>query len=118
MKTKMIKVSEATNTQLDWLVAKCRGILQEWANDAGTGRVLRAPSYCRPTTDRAQAMELVESEGVCLRRGHSGWWFAYQLTVNDEEVFLVLSATLLVAVARCYVASKLGENVEVPDDLT
>jgi len=119
-----IKTSELTGAALDWAVAVCLGAVWQpksvrasffiWPG-APVKYSAHAPRY---STDWAQGGPIIEREGICLRRGHSGWWIAYSLNVNDEEQFVVVSPTPLIAAMRCYVASKLGDEVEVPEELT
>jgi hypothetical protein len=65
----------------------------------------------------AQGGPIIEREGICLKKGHSGWWIAKLLDVNDEEHFVTVAPTPLVAAMRCYVASKLGNEVDIPKEL-
>ena len=57
---------------------------------------------------------IIEREGICLKK-HTAWpyWLAY-----IEGNNLAQGPTPLIAAMRCYVTSKLGEEVEVPDELT
>lgn len=124
---KTIKVSEATNTQLDWLVARCEGLVP--SDYGATYNSWRAPKY---TTDWNQIGPIVDRERMTIRpaylvgtaesgeevQQHKGWaahpppkhyWQTPPWGAHGE--------TLLIAAARCYVASKLGETVEVPGEL-
>ena len=137
---KTIRVSEATNTQLDWLVAKC------WYTDRRTElgvlghaafAVERAPGsgdHCTgwmlftPTTDPAQMWPIIDREGIGVKRirpvEHYGRiythavWEAETRRRNGIREQYQLGPTSLIAAARCYVASKLGGTVEVPEELT
>jgi hypothetical protein len=122
-----IKVSEATNIQLDWLVAKCEGkglcILRPDLLAAG----LVSP---RPyTTDPSQMQPIMERELLATlpyfysagyHHPNGLWvWRAYVLGPNNlDDTCEHEGPTPLVAAARCYVASKLGETVEVPEELS
>lgn len=124
---KTIKVSEATNTQLDWLVAKCENGNPELYG--GTVHIAGPRSLFEPTTDWSQMGPIIEREGIDVFTSYEGsriegsfaektGWAARQHTyggpLNPKRF---LGRTSLIAAARCYVASKLGETVEVPEEL-
>ena len=112
------KTSELTGAALDWAVAKCEdknGVL----HDDGITRciVIAAPSGVykgryTPTVNWAQGGPIIELEGITLRCGLHGW-------DAELEEFDAIShgLTPLIAAMRCYVASKLGDEVEVPEEL-
>ena len=122
---KRIKVSEATEIQLDWLVAKCEH--QFWRKEVVivAGGVMRMPTskfhtprWLNYSTDWAQGGALIERERITLDLYESGEWLA-QIWGDDiaDSDFDECGPTPLIAVCRCYVASKLGDVVEVPDEL-
>lgn len=59
-----------------------------------------------PSTDWSQAGPIIEKYGICTRQGHSGWWSAYKLSINDDEEFMVVRRTLLDAAMSCFVKSQ------------
>ena len=101
-----IKVSEASGVRLDWLVGAAYWHPEKTGNEA--------PLFS-PTTDWAEGGPIIERErlivGPCLVKGRS--WFA---EYGDEHA-KGLGPTPLVAAMRCYCCSKLGDEVEVPDEL-
>ena len=109
---KTINVSEATNTQLDWLVAKCEGLLP---HDAWVkyGAVWWKDYVYSPTTDWSQMGPIIERERTQTRPMRGTEWEAYAGLYGGSGS----GPTPLIAAARCYVMSKLGETVEVPDEL-
>ena len=115
-----IKTSEATNTQIDWLVAKCEGL--EIYFDDGVVCLKGQPfdsngHYWLPTQKWAQGGQIIKREHISLIAPHDDIdvWEAYHPTrVHDESY----GPTPLIAAMRCYVASKLGDEVEIPEDLT
>ena len=135
MNMKTIKVAEATNTQLDWLVAKCEGAKdirfrgEYWIvtdTDGGWEYLANLPY----STDPSLMWPIIEREGIDVFTSYEGsriegsfaektGWAARRHThggpLNPKRF---LGPTSLIAAARCYVASKLGENVEVPEELT
>ena len=120
-----MKTSELSGAALDWAVAKCEGF--DWYIDvkptaygpkpfvfAENGEV----SYkFQPTTNWSHGGPIIEREGMSLaRRGDydfSPWGAVLKDFEFDEE-----GTTPLIAAMRCYVASKLGDEVEIPNELT
>lgn len=120
-----IKVSEATGVQLDWLVAKCEG-KNGILHDDGITRciVIAAASGVykgtfKPTINWALGGPIIERESICLEeRKRMGVWLAYTRCLQTSESNLMnYGSTPLIAVMRCFVTSKLGNEVEVPNEL-
>jgi hypothetical protein len=141
-----MKTSELTGAALDWAVAKCEGrtikpdpmgngdgsywIWEETPSPKG-GIIPSKSVYWRigygyaPSTNWSQGGPIIEREGICLRKEPDGsGWYA----VTDGKNFLdgrccAAGAsdgggdTPLIAAMRCYVASKLGDEVEIPKEL-
>ena len=113
---KTIRVSEATSTQLDWLVAKCEGVNEE------TFRLYYEPteptdydSHGYPefhySTIWAQMGPIIEREHIGLLPSGNAYY------ERNGGTYFSYGETPLIAAARCYVMSKLGEEVEVPGEL-
>ncbi len=106
-----IKVSEATGIVLDWMVAKCEGdSLDEFAEyyDTGWGEGWH---YSK---DWTQGGPIIEREKIATNFSvKRDCWFAENFMETDAES----GTTPLEAAMRCYVASKLGGEVEVPEEL-
>jgi len=64
-----------------------------------------------PSTDWAQGGPIIEREKMTLEWTGEDW-MAY--IRHDEEYF---GPTPLIAAMRCYVASKMGDEVELPNEL-
>jgi hypothetical protein len=114
---KTIKVSEATPLQLNWLVAKCEDITWWAAEDPRNGLFTdreRTAAYS-PSNDWSQGGPIVERYGVQLyvEEDHSRW-----TATRWGYAGCQYGPTPLVAAMRCYVASKLGDEVEIPEELT
>ncbi|HAH86050.1 MAG TPA: hypothetical protein DCL60_01610 [Armatimonadetes bacterium] len=114
---KTIKVSEATNTQLDWLVAKCENGNPELYG--GTVHIAGPRSHFEPTTDWSQMGPIIEREKIDLLGSatKNAWVASAARSKLVGWRLLAEGPTSLIAAARCYVASKLGETVEVPEEL-
>lgn len=114
-----IKVSEATDNQLIWLVAKCLG--HQWRNTEQGTQYSPAKTQCwqwwRPTTDWAQGGPIIEGEQISLMHDNDGTWRAEKENSEGDTEWFESGPTPLIAAIRCYVVSKLGDKVEVPEEL-
>lgn len=111
-----IKTSDATPEQLNWLVAKLVGDHYVWWSKEGRPferTVDDVDPWFEPSTDPAQAWPIIDREGIGFYKANSTKWWAhpYGGEYNAE------GTTSLIAAMRCYVASKLGDEVDVPEDL-
>ena len=101
-----MKTSELTGAALDWAVAKCEGA------------IYHGPAWTRYGTDWAQGGPIIEREEISVERrmpcmkdeqwGAQGW----KAVQNFHK-----GPTPLIAAMRCYVASKLGDDVTLPPEL-
>lgn len=134
---KTIYVYKATNTQLDWLVARIEGLPLEldpmgfrrvapdspqagwwvWPGSPQAGQALMVGHDYSPSTNPAQMHQIAEREKidrVWQAGGRGDVWTAY---LGEHDEYAQDGETSLIAAARCYVASQLGEAVEIPEDL-
>lgn len=112
-----MKTSELQGAALDWAVAKCKG--EEIENYGSFGvAVIATRSMYSPSTDWSQGGPIIERESISIERKHDGWWMAScKYHYADDPMYLVLGDTPLIAAMRCYVASKLGDEVDIPECL-
>jgi hypothetical protein len=111
-----IKTANLTGPALDWAVAKCEGWDKYLENDLPV-RYADADGQdiaWGPSTDWPQGGPIIEREGVRLHHSHNGAWWAGP---ESDPHRPVSGPTPLIAAMRCFVASKLGEEVDVPDVL-
>jgi hypothetical protein len=94
-----MKTNELTGAALDWAVAKC---------EVGADFIGEIDDPHFYSTDWAQGGAIIEREGIALIPG----WTA------ERPGFSADGETALIAAMRCYVASKLGDEVEIPSELT
>jgi hypothetical protein len=125
-----VRVSDATSSQLNWLVAKCEGELypqghvrligyQTMYISPGAHEVQDSWHQYSPSTDWAQGGPIIERECIELRYHAvvvAGIWYRDGIGI-DECTHKAIDPTPLIAAMRCLVLSKLGEEVEVPDGL-
>jgi hypothetical protein len=100
-----MKTSELTGAALNWAVAKANGNFGDFGVDGFS-----------PSTDWAQGGPIIEREGINIIQ--SGSWFAEMDADHSGGVIHAEGDTPLIAAMRCYVASKLGDEVEIPEELT
>lgn len=122
-----MKTSELTGAALDWAVAKCEGydcqfddsVLGAWLiPQEGYLHDEKPLSSMRYSTNWAQSGSIIEREGMhvdCLRQGASPVWEAWPYVGGTK--FIQQGTTPLIAAMRCYVASKLGDEIEIPKEL-
>ena len=112
-----MKTAELTGAALDWAVCKAKGEYQ-CPVDEYTAAWMANRRY---STDWLLGGLIIEREGINL--GHNTFhytrWEAWTPAPEQERGEAVaLGPTPLIAAMRCYVASKLGDEVEVPEELT
>jgi len=108
---KFMKTSELTGAALNWAVAKCQpdDTLSVYF-DEDTGEPLCHDDWpdnqeFKPSSDWAQGGPIIEREGIDIYQ--SGVWVAEMDGKHTTE-----GPTPLIAAMRCYVAGKLGDDVE------
>ena len=109
-----MKTSELTGTALDWAVAKCEGWpLDIWFDEDQLPMVRddEVPEY-KPSTDWSQGGPIIEREELSRLScyNHNEWGCL------NGDIFCE-GPTPLIAAMRCYVTSKLGDEIEVPEEL-
>jgi len=114
-----IKTTDLLGRPLDWAVARIEGERNSKLDETGKLILLDASElgYYRPSTNWSQGGPIIERENIGIREPHNtpGLWYARVNT--DVTVFLKSGPTPLVAAMRCYVASKLGDEVEIFKEL-
>ncbi len=118
-----VKTSNLSGRALDWAVAYAYygdGVVKL---DHGflimqpARYIGRNPIHSRmysPSARWTQGGPIIESERIDVfsTAGGTGW-----CAQSDRRVFTAYGNSPLVAAMRCYVASRLGDEVEVPDEL-
>jgi hypothetical protein len=111
-----IKTSELTGTALDWAVASAEGaVWAVWA--VWRFKERHAVGEMRYSTSWSQGGPIIERERIDVRYFGPLWSAALQLNEYEEpdEFF---GPTPLIAAMRCFVASRLGDEVDIPEELT
>lgn len=104
----LMKTSELTEAALDWAVAKC-----ECGKDI---KYVDDPHFY--STEWAQGGPIIERYCINLFRldpkteEDTRFWLAH-----IDGIYCRYGVSALTAAMRCYVASKLGDEVDVPEEL-
>ena len=113
-----IKTSELTGAALDWAVAMlekpeaCEYGVEDWRGQRRS-TVKNGEYVYRWHQSWAQGGPIIEREKICPDYLINGQWLAVSRTTEAQGY----GPTPLIAAMRCYVASKLGHDVEVPEEL-
>lgn len=118
-----VKVSEASGAVLDWLVATAEG--SDYCQHDGVDGIGNAFEATRYSTNWSQGGPIVEREIGNLWKHNKidpnepDVWTAavYHKAPDGTLLYYEEGPTPLIAAMRCYVASKLDDEVEVPDEL-
>lgn len=99
--SRKVNTNELIGAALDWAVAKCEGNSGDFGIDGYS-----------PSTDWAQGGPIIENEEINLwTDGYAAW------EATKPGFWQEWGPTPLIAAMRCYVGTKLGNEVEVPDEL-
>jgi hypothetical protein len=104
-----LKTSELQGETLDLVVAHC----VEWSKKFPIftdGKPMSKGNY---TTDWALAGPIIEREKIILDIWGDEW---LATRIEDPAISEAIGPTPLIAAMRCYVASKLGDEVEEEDE--
>lgn len=116
-----IRTAELTRKALNWAVAKCEGYYITLHAD---GMVLVHPetgdwhhnNNWRPTESWVIGGPIIEREKIRIDPSNTGKWHA-AITSSVKSFSWWMGNTPLEAAMRCYVASKLGNEIEIPEAL-
>jgi Protein of unknown function (DUF2591) len=118
----LLKSYELTGKALDWAVAKAQGFSYEkyqQYRDAWLTAIYR-PSHWKPSEDWSQCGPIIERERLEVTPwGVDGEWRAQDFYEPSPGVPCAeqYGPTPLIAAMRCYVTSKLGDEIEIPEIL-
>jgi len=112
-----MKTSELIGPALDWAVAKCKEVIT--GDNLDVGFVLEG-GYT-PSTDWSQGGPIIERELIETTPDLSDrvviWFAEIWPDISKPCTARGNGPTPLIAAMRCYVASKLGDEVEIPEEL-
>ena len=143
MKTITIRTADLTGAVLDWAVAVAEGkdysACKDWGNagvnDLGrcsiAHRNWNGAKYFEPSKNWGHGGPIIDRENIGISPptsrvhrnggyspgwGPSGYWSAttWHAGVNGKRSIMLHESSALIAAMRCYVESKLGESIDVP----
>lgn len=121
-----MKTNELKELALDWAVAKCDGVELFPPRMYGGANVPTNNSvdFYEPSSNWSQGGPIIEREDFhrIVRNLGQGYTVSKKLVVltDDGEVIRWVHGvgpTILIAAMRCYVASKSGDDIEIPTEL-
>lgn len=119
-----IKVSKLIGAALDWAVARAEEgeeLAEGWHPHTFVyqGQVLLRSTPYEPSVSWEQAGPIIAREQIgAVPTGDAAKWRAHKWDDTRLDLWPVTyGPTSLIAAMRCYVASKLGDEIEVPDEL-
>ena len=100
-----MKTSELQGAALDWAVARCEGYNLNYS--------IKSQAWIPYSTDWAQGGPIIEREKIEVFIEDEGWkaYSSNSLPKNFD------GETPLIAAMRCYVASKVGDEIEIPEEM-
>jgi len=113
-----MKTHELTNVQLDWAVAQCEAVAVIYHDDGITRCIMKSDGRngyegrYQPSTDWAQGGPIIEREKIEVFHERNEWG----ALINGNFEFNCC-VTPLFAAMSCYVASKLGYDIWIPEAL-
>ena len=118
----LIKTSALIDATLDWATAKAEGLLRvDGGNLSFIKGGLRAHDSTfgevyQPSQDASVCKKISERENIVSRPCAVMEYGSFQ-AIQDGWRNAQIGPTHLVAILRCLVASKLGEEVDIPEEL-
>lgn len=115
-----IDTSELSGPALDWAVNACED--EDWKPvDNPSSFKWKIGCILPYSADGALAARIMEREKISVQPRYGGGWVAeiirFDTPTNGRFQWTARGPTLLIAAMRCYVASKLGEKIDVPKEL-
>lgn len=120
-----IKTSELTGDALDWAVAKAEGTTLTYYDASWWYQAIEI-GLIPFSTDWSQGGPIIERERIAvwtpMTQFKKSEWEAGKSFIDADGTELEITQefygpTPLIAAMRCYVASKLGDEVEIPEEL-
>jgi hypothetical protein len=114
-----MKTNELTGAALDWAVAlieypewKEQGYLEVFPHDLS----FDDGTTFAPSTNWAQGGPIIEREAITVSEGSPVVGLEW-MACDRSSTHIQHGPTYLIAAMRCYVAAKLGDEVDVPQEL-
>ena len=115
-----LKTSEVNGIALDWAVAKCEGLeveIDSHPHDHNYKALFfKGDMPADFTFEWTWAGPIIERERISVEPCFDLKWVAIR-TESPNSAFEEEGPTPLIAAMRCHVANKMGDEIEVPDEL-
>jgi len=111
-----MKTSELTGAALDWAVSKCEYTKPVQIGGSTVMVFKDVPFDYRPSLNWVQGGPIIEAWMIDVGTYHRGAWRAAR-HVGSAPTY-GYGPTPLIAAMRCFVASKMGDDIELPEELT
>jgi len=102
-----MKTSDLIDVQLDWAVAKALG--HEYGD-----KFIHLLDQWMPSTDWEQGGPILEREEIVVFTSGVG---EHRCKARYPAGEFFFGETYLIAAMRCFVASRLGDEIEIPEEL-
>ena len=119
-----VKTRDLIGPALDWVVAKCedKEVMRCGAGPrAYLAYIPKRSAYkiWRPSTNWVQGGPIIERECIIIEYMDRNYWRArlWNKEIRNYSLYQY-SSTPLIAAMRCYVASKLGNIIDIPEELS
>lgn len=121
----LVKTSALKDEALDWAIASIEKLPRDVLTIESGKPVVHRKYWdeitilrCEFGTNWTQGGPIVERERICIDVGHDGVWLACsKQNYEDRKEFINAGHTPLIAALRCYVQMRLGDEINVPDEL-
>ena len=112
-----MKTSELIGPALDWAVAKCEGYSPFFASGYIQLKNWIPSKPFTPSTDWSQGGPIVEQEGICVEFDYHENGEAWSAAYDNETGPWRFGTTPLIAAMRCFCCAKLGDEIDIPEEL-
>ena len=125
-----VKTDDLTGIALDWAVATCENLIMcDIIARMALQIDFEGNKFYTPSKDWAQGGPIIERELYKVTQNMGGTWSAqikyrapyysptYDYDIGKDAYHNAHGKTPLEAAMRCYVVSKLGSEVDIPDEL-
>jgi len=116
-----MKTSDLVGPALDWAVAQCEKLSpyldlhhDKWATFVNYSDHYNWVHYT-PTQEWGWRGSIIERERISLWARGNEW--AAESFVPNQQCLECVGPTPLIAAMRCYVASKLGDDIDIPPEI-
>jgi len=124
-----MRTQDLIGAQLDWAVAKCEGYECEFGDEVSGPWLVPQEGYLhdekplasfRPSTDWNLAGPIIDREAHNLFKHNGGTEWCCACNVPRDGYTAIVTAdgpTPLIAAMRCFCCSKLGDEINIPEEL-